>query len=52
MDCPPIKEDGFLKKLFTNPDKEKSKNFEEEGKQNQGLFKRIKKLFKKDESSD
>jgi penicillin-binding protein 1A len=48
MDCPPIKEDGFLKKLFTNPDKEKTKEFEEEGKQNKGLFKRIKKLFNKD----
>jgi penicillin-binding protein 1A len=48
MDCPPIKEDGFFKKLFTNPEKEKSKEFEEEGKQNKGLFKRIKKLFNKD----
>ncbi|MGM0582291.1 MAG: penicillin-binding protein 1A [Bacteroidota bacterium] len=48
MDCPPIKEDGFFKKLFTNPDKEKSKNFDEDGKEKKGLFKRIKKLFKKD----
>lgn len=48
MDCPPIKEDGFFKKLFTNPDKEKTKEFEEEEKQKKGLFKRIKKLFNKD----
>ncbi|WP_375581448.1 transglycosylase domain-containing protein [Marivirga tractuosa] len=49
MDCPPIKEDGFFKKLFTNPDKEKSKDFDEDGKEKKGLFKRIKKLFKNDE---
>ena len=49
MDCPPVKEDGFIKKLFTNPDKEKSRDFDEDGKQEKGLFKRIKKLFKKDD---
>lgn len=49
MDCPPIKEDGFFKKLFSNPDKEKSKEFEKEGRQEKGFFKRIKKLFRKDE---
>ncbi|ADR20202.1 penicillin-binding protein 1A [Marivirga tractuosa] len=48
MDCPPIKEDGFFKKLFTNPDKEKSKDFDKDGKEKKGLFKRIKKLFNKD----
>jgi penicillin-binding protein 1A len=48
LDCPPIKEDGFFKKLFTNPDKEKSKDFDEDGKKNNGLFNKIKKLFKKD----
>ncbi|WMN11151.1 transglycosylase domain-containing protein [Marivirga salinae] len=48
MDCPPIKEDGFFKKLFTNPDKEKSKDFDEDGKEKKGIFKRIKKLFNKD----
>jgi penicillin-binding protein 1A len=48
MDCPPIKEDGFFKKLFTNPDKEKTKKFDEDGKQNNGLLNRFKKLFKKD----
>lgn len=48
MDCPPIKEDGFFKKLFTNPDKEKSKDFDEDGKEKEGVFKRIKKLFNKD----
>ncbi|SMG11732.1 penicillin-binding protein 1A [Marivirga sericea] len=49
LDCPPIKEDGFFKKLFTNPDKEKSKNFDEDGKEKKGLFNKIKKLFKKDD---
>jgi len=49
MDCPPIKEDGFFKKLFTNPDKEKTKEFDKVGKKNNGLFNKIKKLFKKDE---
>ncbi|HET8860023.1 penicillin-binding protein 1A [Marivirga sp.] len=48
MDCPPIKEDGFFKKLFTNPDKEKIEKFDEDGEENNGLFKKIKKLFKKD----
>ncbi|MDX1372773.1 MAG: hypothetical protein R3321_09905, partial [Nitrososphaeraceae archaeon] len=43
MDCPPTKEDGFLKKIFKNKDKEK--DFNEEGKQNTNLFKKIKKLF-------
>ena len=42
MDCPPIKEDGFIKKLFTNPEKEKVKDFDEDGKQKDGLFGRIK----------
>ncbi|RDK84297.1 penicillin-binding protein 1A [Marinirhabdus gelatinilytica] len=27
LDCPPTKRDGFLKRLFTNPDKKKSKKF-------------------------
>jgi penicillin-binding protein 1A len=48
MDCPPVKEDGFFKKLFTNPNKEKSKDFDEDGKEKRGLFSKIKKLFKKD----
>lgn len=48
MDCPPIKEDGFFKKLFTNPDKQKSKSFDEDGTEKKGLFKRIKKIFNKD----
>ncbi|MBK6264309.1 transglycosylase domain-containing protein [Marivirga sp. S37H4] len=48
MDCPPTKEDGFFKKLFTNKDKAKTKNFDEEGKQNKGLFKKLKGIFKKD----
>ena len=48
MDCPPIKEDGFFKKLFTNPDKEKSKDFDEDGKEKKGLLKRFKNLFNKD----
>jgi penicillin-binding protein 1A len=48
MDCPPVKEDGFFKKLFTDPDKEKSKDFDEDGKEKKGIFKRIKKLFNKD----
>ncbi|WP_432412813.1 transglycosylase domain-containing protein [Rasiella sp. SM2506] len=32
LDCPPTKRDGFLKRLFTNPDKKKTKNFN--GKKN------------------
>jgi penicillin-binding protein 1A len=48
LDCPPVKEDGFFKKLFTNPEKEKTKDFDENGKQNNGLINRIKKLFNKD----
>ena len=31
MDCPPTKRDGFLKRLFTNPDKTKTKNYQKEG---------------------
>jgi penicillin-binding protein 1A len=31
MDCPPIREDGFFKKLFTNSKKEKTENFDKEG---------------------
>ncbi len=27
LDCPPTKRDGFLKRLFTDPDKKKVKNF-------------------------
>ncbi|MAP53313.1 transglycosylase domain-containing protein [Altibacter sp.] len=27
LDCPPTKRDGFLKRLFTNPDKKKKKRF-------------------------
>lgn len=27
LDCDPIKKDGFLKRLFKNPDKKKTKNF-------------------------
>ena len=45
MDCPPLKEDGFFKKLFSNPDKEKSKNFDEDSKEKNGIFNRIKKIF-------
>ena len=29
LDCDPIKKDGFLKRLFKNPDKKKSKKFKE-----------------------
>lgn len=47
MDCPPTKEDGFFKKLFTNEDKAKTKKFNEEGNQKKGLFKRLKGLFNK-----
>lgn len=32
LDCEPTKRDGFLKRLFTNPDKKKTKNFK--GKKN------------------
>jgi penicillin-binding protein 1A len=32
LDCPPTKRDGFLKRLFTNPDKNKTKNFESKKK--------------------
>ena len=45
MDCPPIKEDGFLKRVFTNEDKPKVKDFGEEEKK--GLFSKVKDLFKK-----
>lgn len=48
MDCPPTKEDGFFKKLFTNEDKAKTKKFDEDGKQNDGLFKKLKGIFKKE----
>ncbi|PTB96712.1 penicillin-binding protein, partial [Marivirga lumbricoides] len=48
MDCPPTKEDGFFKKLFTNEEKAKTKKFDEDGKQNDGLFKKIKGIFQKD----
>ncbi len=44
LDCPPVKEDGFFKKIFSNKDKER--NFNEEGKQNTNIFNRIKKIFK------
>jgi len=27
LDCPPTKRDGFLKRLFSNPDKKKKRNF-------------------------
>ncbi|MFQ3214423.1 MAG: penicillin-binding protein 1A [Marivirga sp.] len=43
MNCPPTKEDGLLKKIFSN--KHKERDFNEEGKQNTNIFKRIKKLF-------
>ena len=43
MDCPPTKEDGLLKKIFSNKDKER--DFNEEGKQNTNIFKKIKKIF-------
>lgn len=43
MDCPPTKEDGLFKKIFSN--KEKERDFNEEGKQNTNIFKRIKKIF-------
>jgi penicillin-binding protein 1A len=43
LDCPPVKEDGFFKKIFSN--KDKKKDFNEEGKQNTNIFKRIKKVF-------
>lgn len=49
MDCPPTKEDGFFKKLFTNEEKAKTKEFDEDGKEKKGLFKKIKGLFNKDE---
>jgi len=29
LDCDPIKKDGFLKRLFKNPDKKKTKNFKD-----------------------
>ena len=29
LECAPTKRDGFLKRLFTNPDKKKSKNFKD-----------------------
>jgi penicillin-binding protein 1A len=29
LDCPPTKRDGFLKRLFTNPEKKKTKDFKE-----------------------
>ncbi|WMN06652.1 transglycosylase domain-containing protein [Marivirga arenosa] len=45
MDCPPIKEDGFIKKLFNNPDKEKTEKFDEAGKKKDGFFKRIKRIL-------
>ncbi len=50
MDCPPTKEDGFFKKLFTNEEKAKTKEFDEDGKKKEGLFKKIKGLFNKDEN--
>ncbi len=49
MDCPPTKEDGFFKKLFTNEDKAKTKDFDEDGKEKKGLFKKIKGIFSKDD---
>lgn len=32
LDCPPTKRDGFLKRLFTNPDKNKTRKFENKSK--------------------
>lgn len=32
LECPPTKRDGFLKRLFTDPDKKKTKNFENKTK--------------------
>ena len=31
LDCPPIKRDGFFKRLFSNPNKAKSRKFKEKG---------------------
>ncbi len=45
LDCPDEKEDGFLKKLFTNEEKEKTKDFGE--KKKEGFFDKIKNAFKK-----
>lgn len=44
MECPEIKEDGFVKKLFTNKDKTKEKDFDEDGKE-KGFFKKMKGIF-------
>ena len=40
MDCAPEERDGFLERLFTNPDKERRKN-QTGGEKKKGLFKRI-----------
>lgn len=45
LSCDDEKEDGFLKKLFTNEEKAKTKEFGETKKQ--GFFDKIKKAFKK-----
>ncbi len=29
LDCPPVKRDGFFKRLFSNPDKVKSRKFDD-----------------------
>ena len=31
LDCPPIKRDGFLKRLFTNPNRTKTRKFRDKG---------------------
>jgi len=31
LDCPPVKRDGFFKRLFSNPNKTKSRKFREKG---------------------
>ncbi len=46
LSCDDEKEDGFLKKLFTNEEKAKTKEFGETKKK--GFFDKVKKAFKKD----
>lgn len=45
LSCDDEKEDGFLKKLFTNEEKAKTKDFGETKKE--GFFEKLKKAFKK-----
>lgn len=46
LDCEPMKKDGLIKRIFTDSDEPVVKDFDDEEKQ-EGIFKKIKGLFKK-----